>query len=101
MQSLSLLSAPPEIPPDTKIRGGSLTFASVSPPRSNRWPSFLISILFHVLCVLVLPPLTVHLTDDSDRELMIRQQRQLRTLRIRVPEQLSGTLHHRYRTYQP
>jgi hypothetical protein len=88
MQSLFLLSEPPVALPDAKILGGSLIFASVSPRRPTRWPSFLISVLFHVLVVLLLPPLTVHLVEESDRELLIRQERMLRTLRIRVPEQL-------------
>jgi hypothetical protein len=88
MQSLFIQSLTSAAVPSGKKRSGNQLFTSVSPATSNRWPSFIISIGIHVLGLLLVPPVTHQLAEQSDRELWIRQERLLRTLRIRIPEQL-------------
>lgn len=88
MPSLFLLSLISTALPAAKDRTGTLLFTSVSPRTPNRWVSFVTSAFIHVLVLLFVPPLTVRLVDQTDHELWVRQERLLRTVRIRIPEQL-------------
>lgn len=84
MQSLLFPQLTKEAPPPA----ADPLFMRLTPARPNRWRSFSLSIGIHVLGLLLLPPLTEQITQPSDRELWRRQQRLLRTLHIRIPEQL-------------
>lgn len=67
---------------------GSLIFALVPPQRSIRWPGFAISLVLHVLVVLLVPPLTIIFSQESDQQTWMRRVRVVQSLRIRVPEHL-------------
>lgn len=66
----------------------STLFSSASVLQPKRWRAFLLSVALHVLVLLFTPSLTYPLIGESDRDAWRRQQRLLRTLRIRIPEQL-------------
>ena len=85
MQLLSLQPRASAILPQT-AHDASPIFASVSPPPSMRWPGFVISVVLHVLCVLLVPSLTILLSDDSDPQSWMRHAKMVENLRIRVPE---------------
>ncbi|MGO9095427.1 MAG: hypothetical protein ACLQGV_09400 [Bryobacteraceae bacterium] len=74
-------------PPLKRLRQERL-FVHIAPRNVNRWPSFLASALLHLLFALLLPSLTLDLASPAEREASVRQERLLRTLRIRVPERL-------------
>ena len=88
MPSLFLLSLISTALPAAKGRTGTRLFTSVSPKTPNRWVSFVTSALIHVLALLFVPPLTVQFADQTEHEFWVRQERLLRTVRIRIPEQL-------------
>lgn len=88
MQSFLLLSLINSALPTPKQPGTQPLFTRLSPSYASRWPSFLVSAALHLLLVLLVPYLSEQLTSPSDRELWKRQERLLRTLRIRIPEQL-------------
>src|SRR5208283_2787181 len=71
-----------------KAHDASPIFASASPQRSMRWPGFATSLVLHVLVVLLAPPLTILLSDESGQQSWMRHVRVVETLRIRVPERL-------------
>jgi hypothetical protein len=74
-------------PPLKRLRQEPL-FVHIAPRNLNRWPSFLASALLHLLFALLLPSLTLDLASPAEREAWVRQERLVRTLRIRVPERL-------------
>ena len=71
-----------------KAAGTNPIFTSLPPQRSIAWPGFAISLVLHVLGVLLVPPLTIVLTDESDQQAWMRHMKIVDTLRIRVPEHL-------------
>ena len=88
MQSLFLLSLISSALPSARQSNSQQLFTRIWPEPARRWPSFLSSLGIHVLLVLLLPVLSDRLSDDSDREVWLRQERLMRTLRIRIPEHL-------------
>lgn len=88
MQSFFLLSLINSALPSPRQSGAQPLFTRLSPSHTSRWPSFLVSGALHLLLVLLVPYLTEQLASPTDRELWRRQERLLRTLRIRIPEQL-------------
>jgi hypothetical protein len=88
MQSPFLLSLAGAALPEGKNPAGRTYFSSIGPAESSRWPGFLTSTALHVLALLLLPPVSNTLTRHYTRELDVRQQRLVRTLRIRIPEEL-------------
>jgi hypothetical protein len=88
MQSLFPLPLTDSPAPPLKRLRQEPFFVHIAPQNVNRWPSFLASALLHLLIALLLPSLTLDLTSPAEREAAVRQERLLRTLRIRVPERL-------------
>ncbi len=88
MQSLFRSSLVSAVASAGEKQSGNDLFTSISPQPRNRWPAFVISAALHVLLGLVLPPLIYHLADESDYAAWIREERLIRTMRIRIPEEL-------------
>jgi hypothetical protein len=88
MQSFFFLSLLGAALPPPKTAGSGGIFSSISPPPSHRWPGFLSSAGIHVLALLLLPLLSNTLVSRNDRQVLVRRQRLVRTLHIRVPEEL-------------
>jgi hypothetical protein len=88
MQSLFPLPLTDSAAPPLKRPRQEPLFAHIAPQNVNRWPSFLASALLHLMFALLVPSLTLHLATPADRDAWMRQERLLRTLRIRVPERL-------------
>lgn len=88
MQSL-LISPPPAIArsPARSARFRTL-FRDLEVHRENRWRSFSLSAAFHIFVVLSMPLWPNQFTDRAERQAWLRQERLLRTMRIRIPEQL-------------
>jgi hypothetical protein len=87
MQSLFSQSLTSAALPAANFGGGSLIFVNISPQNPKRTSGFFLSVILHVLGVLLLPVISPHIARPSDRALWARQQRFMRTLRIRIPEQ--------------
>jgi hypothetical protein len=88
MQSLFPLSPIRSAVPPPKRPRSQQIFAQVFPHHASRWPSFLASAALHLVLGLVVPPIAEHFAAPADRETVMRHERLLRTLRIRVPERL-------------
>jgi hypothetical protein len=88
MQSLFLLSLiSSALPSQARARSPQL-FEKFEPEHPSRWSRFAASVALHLLALAVVPHVASALANPAQREAEMRQERLLRTLRIRVPEQL-------------
>ena len=87
MQSLMLAPIAP-VPPPVKGPRSRPLFTGLETQRGGRWHGFLASGAFHLVLILSAPFWPNQFTDPSERLAWLRQERLLRTLRIRVPERL-------------
>ncbi len=88
MQAFFLLSLLGAALPRAKSPAGAPYFSTIALERPSRWRGFVCSAAIHVLVLLFLPALSNTLSGPAGRQVEVRQQRVLRTLHIRIPDEL-------------